>query len=926
MSCKRVYRWSFGVALLGICAAPAVRAEQDYFRDVYPFLRGNCVACHNKTTTKAGLNMETPELLRKGGEGGPAVIPGKGAESPLVRFAQHLEEEVMPPKNNKSGAEDLTAAQIEVLKTWIDEGARDSVQQARTVAFRGMPKSVSPIYSVALADEGRSVVCSRANELHLYDLTTRSFLGAVGEGSQPAHRSSIQSVACSPDGKWMASAGFREVKLWKKQEVADLRWSPDSAVGLAMAVGLNGAREVLGANAAGDLLRIEAGSGKETGRWAGVLAGAKGLELSPDGSCVWVGWEDGKSGVWSLKDSAWSGARDSIEGGLGRWSPDGQSVAVAGQIGADKFVRIWKRPSPDSADWAKAGEWSSGAGVAALSWDAGGARLLGCGEDGKVRLWSAADGKMVREFSVAGVVTAAFSRDGKRFATGSADGVVQVLEVETGKVISELRFDWDAAKRVDAAALEAGRHGLDVAHLTKEVARVEGENKALDELSKKADQTIESAKKSIPEKQKAVGPAQESREAAQKELERIEALVKAAPNGMPDAALKKQEKDAQDKLAAALKAENTAVFAVTAAEHQVSDANAEIARIRTSKEANNRGLSEMNAKLKESKDSQAKASERLAALKKSPQEKTYRSLSVSFSPDGQRVGMLGSDGRVREWSLATGLSTVSGVVSEVPIPRGRLDYRADGRLFAVGSSGAVFEPASRGGWVLARTLGGDKGEVFADRVNVVRFSPDNQTLAVGGGEPSRAGDISIWEVSSGRLLHNWKERHSDAVLCLDFSPDGRWLASGASDKLAKVTEVASGKQVHLLEGHTHHVLGVAFRGDARVLATAGGDGVVLVWEMSHGERKKKIEGWTKEVTSIQYIGNTQELLTAAGDNQIRIVTDEGTQVRAIAKLPDFMQSAVSTPSAVQVVGGGEDSVLRVWDGANGKELASFERR
>ncbi|MEI7774060.1 MAG: c-type cytochrome domain-containing protein, partial [Verrucomicrobiota bacterium] len=94
----RVY--SFSGALLWLCAAPALRAEKDFFRDVYPFLRGNCVACHNKTTTKAGLNMETPGLLRKGGESGPAVIPGKGAESPLVRFAAHLEDEVMPPKNN----------------------------------------------------------------------------------------------------------------------------------------------------------------------------------------------------------------------------------------------------------------------------------------------------------------------------------------------------------------------------------------------------------------------------------------------------------------------------------------------------------------------------------------------------------------------------------------------------------------------------------------------------------------------------------------------------------------------------------------------------------------------------------------------------------------------------------------------------------
>jgi WD40 repeat protein len=138
--------------------------------------------------------------------------------------------------------------------------------------------------------------------------------------------------------------------------------------------------------------------------------------------------------------------------------------------------------------------------------------------------------------------------------------------------------------------------------------------------------------------------------------------------------------------------------------------------------------------------------------------------------------------------------------------------------------------------------------------------------------------------------------------------------------------VGSGKQVHFLEGHTHHVLGVAFRGDARVLATAGGDGTVSIWEMVHGERKKKIEGWSKEVTSIQYIGNSQELLTAAGDNQIRIVTDEGAPVREIAKLPEFMHSAVSNKSALQVVGGGEDSVLRVWDSTNGKELASFGHR
>jgi len=129
--------------------------------------------------------------------------------------------------------------------------------------------------------------------------------------------------------------------------------------------------------------------------------------------------------------------------------------------------------------------------------------------------------------------------------------------------------------------------------------------------------------------------------------------------------------------------------------------------------------------------------------------------------------------------------------------------------------------------------------------------------------------------------------------------------------------------VNVFEGHTHHIMGVAFRADGRVLATAGADGVVITWDMIVGERKKKIEGWTKEVTSLQFIGATNQIVTSAGDNLIRIVNDEGTEVRAIAKLPDFMQSAASTATGGTIIGGGEDSFLRVWDGTSAKEVAVF---
>jgi WD40 repeat protein len=78
------------------------------------------------------------------------------------------------------------------------------------------------------------------------------------------------------------------------------------------------------------------------------------------------------------------------------------------------------------------------------------------------------------------------------------------------------------------------------------------------------------------------------------------------------------------------------------------------------------------------------------------------------------------------------------------------------------------------------------------------------------------------------------------------------------------------------------------------------------------------------VTSLQFIGATNEIVTSAGDNLVRIVNDEGKEVLAIAKLPDFMQAAASAPSGSTIIGGGEDSILRVWDGTNGKELAVFK--
>ncbi len=211
-----------GSALLGILSPVVAVEKPEFYQDVYPFLKANCLACHNKTTAKAGLNMETPELMIKGGDSGPSIVPGKSAESLLVEASVHSPDIEMPPPNNKSGAVKLTDAEIAVLKTWIDQGAKAGVQAERQVTFKALAPGIDPIYSLALTKDGRHAVCGRGHRLFLYDLAARQLVAEITDPAVKgggAHRAMVQSLAFSPDGARLASGSFREVKLWKREVV-----------------------------------------------------------------------------------------------------------------------------------------------------------------------------------------------------------------------------------------------------------------------------------------------------------------------------------------------------------------------------------------------------------------------------------------------------------------------------------------------------------------------------------------------------------------------------------------------------------------------------------------------------------------------------------------------------------------------------------
>jgi len=239
-------------------------------------------------------------------------------------------------------------------------------------------------------------------------------------------------------------------------------------------------------------------------------------------------------------------------------------------------------------------------------------------------------------------------------------------------------------------------------------------------------------------------------------------------------------------------------------------------------------------------------------------------------------------------------------------------------------TGEPFEADWRSSWKLERVIGsGDHNSPLVDRVNALRFTPDGQQLITGGGEPTRGGEIKVWRVKDGVFVRELANVHSDSVFALDVSADGRFLASGAADRFAKVLELASGKVVKTLEGHTHHVLGVSWKRDGRTLITAGADNVAKVWDATTGERRKNIDGFGKEVTATAFVGVSDEAILAAGDGQVVLAKTSGEKPRTFNGASDYVYATAVTADGEIVLAGGADGVLRAWNGKSGKPAAEF---
>ena len=161
---------------------PKLGRPVEFERDVYPILDAKCVACHNVAVDESKFVLEDVAGILKGGKRGPAVVAKKPDESLMFLMASRTKGPVMPPQPNSIEAPPLTPRELGIIRQWILEGAQAGSGGAKMVInWSPVPENIHSSYALALSPFSRFAAVGRANQIHVYDLSTQELVARLND-------------------------------------------------------------------------------------------------------------------------------------------------------------------------------------------------------------------------------------------------------------------------------------------------------------------------------------------------------------------------------------------------------------------------------------------------------------------------------------------------------------------------------------------------------------------------------------------------------------------------------------------------------------------------------------------------------------------------------------------------------------------------
>ncbi len=251
-------------------------------------------------------------------------------------------------------------------------------------------------------------------------------------------------------------------------------------------------------------------------------------------------------------------------------------------------------------------------------------------------------------------------------------------------------------------------------------------------------------------------------------------------------------------------------------------------------------------------------------------------------------------------------------------PVSALAFSPDGKRLAAGGYQEVVVWDLEGGKLFKRIGAGQLGTVGA-----LAFLNDGQ-LAVGEGTPYGQGSVRIFNLDTGQQTHSFDEP-AEVVYAVAVSPDGKLLAAGGGDALARVWTVDDKKLVATLKEHKALISGVSFSHDGKLLATASADKTVQVWNVEKWDRKIKFRE-NEPVHGAVFGADARMVFLAVGGDGGRSIqyrrTDNVRSIRAYSTSTGMPLDIRWSTKSSRMYAPCSDGVVRVYD-VNGRLLASL---